>query len=86
MKIVQMTQVDAGWRVDAFGGTIRGWLTNREYADVAPMTDDARMMYVDGRWNRTKNALSHDEAVKNANRWYAMMTGKMTIEEYEAGE
>ena len=96
-KMVVVEKVNAGWKVRAVSGPLTGWLTKQEYAEIEAafeangivdetMIDDVWMMYVDARWNRQAKSLRHDAAIANAVKWNAMMTGKMTIEEYEKSD
>ena len=88
--MTKLEETQAGWKVQALGLT--GWLTKREYEECVAAwneltqneqaLDDVWMMYVDARWNRVGG--DHDGAVVNAKRWLAMMTGRITIEEFEA--
>lgn len=88
--MTKLEETQAGWKVQALGLT--GWLTKSEYeecdvtwrelAQNEQQMDDVWMMYVDVRWNRFGG--DHDRAVVNAKRWLEMMTGRVTLEEFEA--
>jgi len=88
--MTKLEETQAGWKVQALGLT--GWMTKREYEECVAAwneltqneqaLDDVWMMYVDARWNAYGG--EHDRAVVVAKRWLAMMTGKITLEEFEA--